>query len=168
MQEIEFRGKALMEECQLSNYGIKHKNGWVKGNLIQNGEYPWIVGNIAEVDCEYIYPEFWVSVDPETVSQYIGIKDIHKKKVFQGDIVKVKRFIFKDCRREEVEGMEEYIGEVVWHQFGWHIAEKIKDGIRYHSLWLWNIKDDESDLDTHFMEIIGNKWDNPEMAVIEW
>lgn len=98
---------------------------------------------------------------------YIGIKDIYKKKVFQGDIVKVKRFIFKDCRREEVEGMEEYIGEVVWHQFGWHIADKIKDGIRYHSLWLWNIKDDESDPDTHFMEIIGNKWDNPEMKVIE-
>ncbi|MSU01902.1 YopX family protein [Tissierella pigra] len=98
---------------------------------------------------------------------YIGIKDIHKKKVFQGDIVKVKRFIFKDCRREEVEGMEEYIGEVVWHQFGWHIAEKIKDGIRYHSLWLWNIKDDETDPDTHFMEILSNIWENPEMKVIE-
>lgn len=95
--------------------------------------------------------------------QYIGIKDINQKKVFQGNIVRVKQIIYTDCSREKIEEIREFVGEVVWHQFGWHIAEKIEDGIRYYSLWLWNIKDDEPDPDTHFMEILGNKWDNPEL-----
>lgn len=64
---------------------------------------------------------------------------------------------------------------MVWHQFGWHIAESTDIDIdgemwrttRYNSFWLWNIKDDESDPDTHFMEIIGDRWDNPEMKVIK-
>lgn len=99
--------------------------------------------------------------------QYIGIKDIHQKKVFQGHIVKVKRVIYINCSREEIEETIEYTGEVTWHQFGWHIAEKIEGGIRYHSLWLWNIKDDETDPDTHSMEILGNRWDNPEMGVVD-
>lgn len=101
------------------------------------------------------------------VSQYIGIKDIHQKKVFQGDVVKVKNIIYEDCWREEIEEIKEYTGEVVWHQFGWHIAEKIENGTRYHSLWLWNIKDDETDPDTHFMEILGDRYNNPEMKVIK-
>lgn len=150
MQEIEFR--AWNGEKMLYNFGMTSKG--------ESGEYGQTSGG-----------DYWdiklYDIGIKQIMQYIGIKDIHQKKVFQGDIVKVKRFIFKDCRRKEVEGMEEYIGEVVWHQFGWHIAEKIKDGIRYHSLWLWNVKDDETDPDTHFMEILGNRWDNPEMKVIE-
>lgn len=158
MQEIEFRG-IYPEYCLYEG-----QDKWIYGYLGKNiEENEYYIQSIKDNDD---WGEGY-RVLKDTVGQYIGIKDIHQKKVFQGDIVKVKRFIFKDCRREEVEGMEEYIGEVVWHQFGWHIAEKIKDGIRYHSLWLWNIKDDESEPDTHFMEIIGNKWDNTEMKVIE-
>ena len=104
-----------------------------------------------------------IQVDPETVSQYIGIKDIHQKKVFRGDIVKVKQIIYEDCGREEIEEIREYIGEIVWHQFGYSIAEKIEDGMRYHFLWTWNIEGEEDDT----MEVLGNRWDNQEMAVIK-
>jgi len=107
------------------------------------------------------------SFDEIELLEYIGIKDIHQNKVFQGHIVKVKEIVYTNCYREEIDEIREYTGEVVWHQYGWHIAEKIEHGIRYHSLWLWNIKDDETDPDTHFMEIIGSRWDNPEMKVIE-
>ncbi|HHX61329.1 MAG TPA: hypothetical protein GX707_11560 [Epulopiscium sp.] len=101
--------------------------------------------------------------DEIELSQYIGIKDIHQKKVFRGDIVKVKETIYTDCSREEIEEIREYIGEVVWHQFGYSIAEKTEDGTRYHFLGTWNIEGEEDDT----KEILGNRWDNPEMAVIE-
>lgn len=94
---------------------------------------------------------------------YIGIEDIHGKKVFRRDIVKVKQIIYTDCSREEIEEIREYIGEVVWHLNGWFIAIKKEKGILYHSLWLWNIEGEEDDT----MEILGNRWDNPEMKVIE-
>ena len=59
-----------------------------------------------------------------------------------------------------------YVGEIVWYQFGWHMAEKIKNGIRFHTLWLWNVKDDEKEADTDFMEVIGNRWENQELRQI--
>lgn len=150
MLDIEYRGKDIDQKK------------WRYGSYVAMTEPDgYVLHYICELDGQQ-----WI-VFPETVSQYIGIKDIHQKKVFKGDIVKVKNIIYTNCWRDEIERIDEYIGEVVWHQFGWHIAEKIKDGIRYHSLWLWNIKDDETDTDTHFMEIIGNGWDNPEMKVIE-
>lgn len=127
----------------------------------------WIVGlpryykdKIHSIQTKY---RTEIQIDPKTVSQYIGIKDIHQKKVFRGDIVKVKETIYTDCSREEIEEIREYVGEVVWHQFGYCIAKKTEDGIRYHFLWTWNIEGEEDDT----MEIIGNRWDNPEMKVIE-
>lgn len=95
--------------------------------------------------------------------QYIGIIDIHKKKVFQGYIVKVKETIYTDCDRDEIEEIREFTGEIVWLQYGWHVAEKIENGIRYHALWLWNIEGEEDDT----MEIIGNIYENPEMRVVK-
>lgn len=150
MQEIEYRGKCI------------ETNEWVYGYLVkQFGKFKIYKDNKED------FGEWLFEVDPETVGQYIGIKDIHQKKVFQGDVVKVKNIIYEDCWREEIEEIKEYTGEVVWHQFGWHIAEKIEHGIRCHSLWLWNLKDDESDKDNSFMEIIGNRYNNPKMRVIE-
>ncbi len=158
MKEVEFRGKSI------------ESNEWVYGYLVkQFGKF-----KIYD-DSKEDFGEWLFEVDPETVGQYIGIKDIHQKKVFRGDIVKVKEIVYTDCSREEAEEIREYTGEIVWHQYGWHIAEDAEeefDGknykfIGYHSLWLWNIKDDESDPDNCFMEIIGNRWDNPEMAVIK-
>lgn len=150
MQEVEYRGKSIKT------------NEWVYGYLVkQFGKFK--IYNDSKED----FGEWLFEVVPETLGQYIGIKDILNRKVYIGDIVKIKRLIFEDCHRKKLREIDEYIGEIVWHQFGWHLAEKIKDGTRYHSFWLWNIKDDESDPDTHFMEIIGDRWDNPEMKVIE-
>ncbi len=152
MQEIEFRGKSLldgkwyygfyynMDDCRIGER--RHIIRWANnGPGRQNIEEP---------------------IDPKTLGQYIGIKDIHGKKVYKGDIVKTKQIIYTNCYREEIEEVREFIGEVVWDQYGWAVAEKIDDGIRYHNLWLWNIKGKEDDT----MEILGDRWDNPEMAVI--
>lgn len=142
MREIKFRG---LDENGVWHYGLP---SYGRDNQISE----------IEVKC---CGEF-MKVIPDTVSQYIGIKDIHGKKVFRGDIVKVKETIYTDCSREEIEEAREFIGEVVWDQYGWAVAKEIDNGIRYHSLWLWNIEGKEDDT----MEILGNRWDNPERKVI--
>lgn len=158
MQEIEYRAWDKCNERMIESRNI------LKICMSRLNQQPYLI----------IYLKKWMNENREIreidkcytnefeLSQYIGIKDIHQNKVFRGDIVKVKQIIYTDCSREEVDETREYIGEVVWHLHGWCIAEKIEDGIRYHFLWTWNIEGEEDDT----MEIIGNRWDNPEMAVV--
>lgn len=150
MQEIEFRGKN------------KHTQQWVYGDLLHKGGKSYIGYWVEDDDSPSGDGYIECEVIPETIGQYIGIKDIHGKKVFRGDIVKVKETIYADCSREEIEEIKEYTGEVVWHLYGWFIAIKKEKGIIYNSLWLWNIEDNNDGT----MEILGNRWDNLEMRVI--
>ena len=154
MQEIEFRGQRA------------DTKEWVYGDITFTNYFkkeevkPFILNPIDVRECGY--NAICHEVIPETVGQYIGIKDIYGKKVFRGDIVKVKEIVYTNCYREEIEEIREYTGEVVWHLNGWFIAIKKEKGILYNSLWLWNVEDNNDDT----MEIIGNHWDNPEMRVI--
>src|SRR5690625_942716 len=75
MREIKFRGKATMTIEELNCIGIHHENGWIIGNLVVNGNQPFIVGDLIEIDEEYIIHEFWASVDAESVGQYTGVED---------------------------------------------------------------------------------------------
>lgn len=145
--EVEFRGKS------------KHDGQWLYGDCLHFNNSIVIIPHISieTIDVENL------EVIPETLGLYIGIKDIHKKKVFRGHIVRVKETIYTDCSREEIEEIREYIGEIVWFQLSWCIAEKTEHGIGYRFLWTWNIEGEDDDT----MEIIGNRWDNPEMAVIK-
>ena len=154
MGEIIFRGKN------------KNTGQWVYGDLIHKSGKDYIgywvkdddsPGGDGYIECEVV---------SETIGQFIGEYDINANRVFKGDIVKVKSIIHTDCSREEIDRVEKYIGEIVWYQFGWHMAEKIKNGIRFHTLWLWNVKDDEKEADTDFMEVIGNRWENQELRQI--
>lgn len=147
MKEVEFRGKS------------KDKGQWLYGDCLHFNNSIVI---IPHIDIETIDVEN-LEVIPETLGQYIGIKDIHQKKVFRGDIVKVKQITYTDCSREKIEEIEEYIGEIIWWQFGYCIATKTEDGVSYKFLWTWNIEGKDDDT----MEILGNRWDNPEMRVIK-
>lgn len=61
MREIKFRGKALGD-------GYNFKAGeFVYGSLVFEGDEPYIVGPVVEVNEDYIALEWWVPVDPTTV-----------------------------------------------------------------------------------------------------
>src|SRR5690554_3581677 len=93
MREIKFRGKAKMSIEELNELGIKHENGWVVGNLIQNGGYPFIVGEVVESTDEYLQHEWWVAVIPESVGQFTSIKlpgygeEYPSVELYEGDVI---------------------------------------------------------------------------------
>lgn len=162
MKEVTFRGKNK-NTGQWAYGDLIHKSGkdyigyWIKDDDSPGGD--------GYIECEVV---------SETIGQFIGEYDINANRVFKGDIVKVKSIKYTNCSRKKIDRVERYTGEVVWHQYGWYIAEKIKEyiqgktreGIKIHSLWLWNIKDDEKQADKDFMEVIGNRWETPELRQI--
>lgn len=94
--DIKFRGKAI-EALD----GICEKNGWVSGNLVVNGNNPFIIGDVADVDEEYFVPEFWISVIKGTVGQYVGMNDFDGNGIYEGDIVECRKWFDENIGNKE-------------------------------------------------------------------
>ena len=66
--EFKFEGRAIGSIEKLDELGVRHKDGWLEGNLIENNGEPWIVGDVVEACEDYIALEFWIRVEPESVA----------------------------------------------------------------------------------------------------
>ncbi|EUJ23497.1 hypothetical protein MFLO_15895 [Listeria floridensis FSL S10-1187] len=87
----------------------------------------------------------WIEVEEKYLMQYTGLKDKRGSKIFEGDIIKIK--IIDDFSVDS----EEFIGVVEFLEGSWVITNHK----RRESINLWS--------ELNELEVIGNKWQNPEL-----
>ena len=117
----------------------------VRGKRLDNGE--WVHGYCVQFTRKtkenYIYTGKYsdynairFEVDGKTISMFCGLRDKNDKRIFEGDFVTYGG---------------KYIFEIVYCDFQWQFKHS---GKFMHRLE----KEDDRKL-----EVIGNKWDNPEL-----
>lgn len=132
MREILFRGKRVDNGEWVYGYYTKHKTGKV---FIKE----------ANADCKRSF-----EVIPESVGQYTGLK-ANDKKIFEGDIIKVKRRQYP----------ERINGEIVWRATSCCGEVIFCGGAYFYGDWLLSTTAEKG------REIIGNIYDNPELLEVE-
>jgi uncharacterized phage protein (TIGR01671 family) len=136
MREIKFRGK---------------DNGhWVYGDYIHGGCFN---PETEEVTVRHIISsDFLHDVDPNTIGQYTKLHDKNGKEIYEGDIVTIMRTPEKRQRRELVRHV------VTCH----NVCDWVFESLAHEVCGL--MMANHSDFDSYKFEIIGNIFDNPELA----
>lgn len=130
LREILFRGKAINRE-KGREYRTNYNNGdWVYGLITKRHDEEY--NSPAEMRNEWGVNG--IEVDYQSIGQYIGLKDKHGNKIFEGDIVRV------------LAGVEAY----GIYEFDKNITVK-------------DIRDLTMFENADSLEIIGNIYDNPEL-----
>lgn len=133
-----------------------------RGRRVDNGE--WETGSLVyerkgtseeQVSIADKMTAYHTPVIPETVGQYTGLCDRNGKKIFEGDILRLKdekeRY---DWRAIVVFGNPN--GEYSW---GWQLQNITPNAYVNPDTLLWI----ETELDYVSCEVIGNIYDNPEL-----
>lgn len=112
-----------------------------RGKRIDTGE--WVYGYLA--DENYIndintVDLSSVEVDPDTVGQYTGLKDWNGREIYEGDFLKSGDVIF----------------EIWWSDDNSCYMLDMVNPFKEMAIRM-------SDMNMTNMEVIGNRWDNPEM-----
>ena len=146
MREILFRGKRLDNGEWVDGYLYEHEPALV--GIASENDVPepikWFIARTGFADWNMPRPVEFVEVDPSTVGQYTGLKDMTDKRIFEGDILGSR---YDDLYPDDVA-----IEVVKWFRNGWYIqqGENLPDAL-----------DEDGVLPGS--EIIGNTTDNPEL-----
>lgn len=137
-REIKFRGKT-------------ESNQFIFGDLIQyeNGDTAIFEKKITRYGYEATQISNRTKVDKETIGQFTGLHDKNGKEIYEGDIV---RFHFMSSRAysSELFPTKKFFGEITTNKYNlWAI---LSDGLEIHI---------ENAI--KYGEVIGNKFDNPEL-----
>lgn len=153
MREILFRGKR------------KDNGEWVYGDLIKNLIYD---GREKEIRIGDIYFEHNGDIHgtavrkviPDTVGQFTGLTDKNGKKIFEGDIVKVTYTEQRQYQGVYYQDEHSCVEEVIYSEKCACFMLKImcEDTPLYRHLHNFG-----SQVNIKELEVIGNKWDNPEL-----
>lgn len=139
-REIKFRGKSL--ETGEWVYG------YYKEYLNDDNKLEYIITNI--------FGESFI-IFPETIGQYIGLKDINEKEIYEGDIVvkHYKNSLFKDDKR--------IIGFLNGSFIFTNVPKIENQKFNTFSVFCTENGSELSDC----WEVIGNKYDYPELIYKE-
>jgi uncharacterized phage protein (TIGR01671 family) len=86
--------------------------------------------------------------------QYMGLKDINKKKIFEGDIIKYDLSETQHYRAVVIFNKGSFIGETFWHKWDKFMGAKEGESKYFSHQYL---------SDKFNLEVIGNRYENPEL-----
>ena len=146
---IKFRGIPLEDVSKID--GVNFDGKFVYGNYAKNGDGALIIGDVLEAEEDAFWPSWWVPVDPSTVEQFTGLKDVNGNEIYVGDIVKVW------SNMSELT-MEPTVNEIVSEDFFGKTGMFLKP-LRAHV-----IERCLHDYWSNQFEVIGNVHANPEIS----
>lgn len=142
-REIKFRGLPTCKEKDELDYINFDRDGNFAVGFYEDG---YIIGKVADANDEYIYPEFWVAVDRNTVGQYTGLKDKNGRSIYEGDIVRTGE--------DNIGDPDQMIGQVIMREGSWLIEnEKKQEAVDLFS-------------EITSREVIGNIFENQELMEV--
>lgn len=144
-----------------------------KAKRIDNGE--WVQGYYVKgldvfTNCEEIHIIFepntmfyssgetdgWYKVDPSTICQFAGLKDMNGKLIWENDIIHKQFYIDYDAYANS----EAYTGRIQYEYGGWSVEITKSDGSVCVSPIIEMIAYSK---DIEHFEVIGNIFENPEL-----
>lgn len=139
MREYLFHGKRL------------DNDEWVEGDLFQDRD----LGTVHIQGFDYYSTEeglqrdgYSFEVDPETVGQFTGLADKNGRKIFEGDIIERRLLPTKQICTKSIAKYAERHAAFAINDINGNVIEDYLDSI----------------LQMNFeIEVIGNRWDNPEL-----
>ena len=116
--------------------GKTEKGKWIYGGYAKCNNREYILPDIDLVGYEWVFKN--IEVIPKTVGQFTGLTDKNGKKIFEGDIVAYNTLYIDGKEYQEIgyfECCENFVSFIIHGK----------------------------NITPFYCEVIGNKWDNPEL-----